>query len=62
MSTYNEDRILTQAISPCGQTIATLSANEQLSLWDLFEKRRVDLQSESGDLFVGFDDRATRTN
>ena len=32
-----EGVVLTQAVSPCGTSIATLSSNEQISVWKLFE-------------------------
>ena len=40
-----EGIVLTQAISPCGTSIATLSTNEQIAVWKLFERRQADLSS-----------------
>ena len=55
-SAYQNDRIVTQAVSPCGQNVATLSTNEQISIWHLFEKRRVDLSQDKSFLIFEQDD------
>ena len=39
------DDIVCQAISPCGTTIAVLSLDETISLWKIFEKKKVNLSS-----------------
>ena len=46
MDYYTNGAIMTQAASPCGTTVATLSSNEQILLWKLFEKVKVDLSDE----------------
>ena len=41
----HEGDIVSQAASPCGTTVATLSLDETISLWKLFEKKKVNLSS-----------------
>ena len=47
-SGVHRGEIITQALSPDGTTVATLSADETISLWKLFEPKKVNL-------FQGYD-------
>lgn len=52
---------MNQAVSPCGSVVATLSSNERISFYKLFEKRKVNLEDpDDRNLFLSSsDDRAT---
>ena len=39
----HKDDIISQAVSPCGTTIATVGLDETISLFKMFEKKKVNL-------------------
>lgn len=45
----DEDGFVAQTVSPCGRHVAILHASERLSVWKLFEKRKVNLSEDAFD-------------